>query len=1025
MENYYGMLKRLLLMVAAIAIANLSYAQQRTVTGQVTDAGDGNPIPGVNVIVKGTTNGTITDFDGKFSIQAADADVLVFSYIGYVAQELAISSNNNLLVSLEASDVGLDEVVIIGYGTQKKREIVGSISSVSSKDITTIAAPSFESALQGQAAGLQVITGSGMAGSGSVIRVRGISSVSANGDPLYVVDGIPITSDIFIADRGGGMNGNPLNTINPNDIESVQILKDAAAVGIYGSRGANGVILIETKKGKSGKPQFSFNSQVGVSTYTKKPAMMNAAEWLTMRQEAWENDGNTGVPTQLPGNISWADAWAYANSTGGTGTDWWDEVTRLGINHNYDFSVKMGGEKYRAFGSASYSHDESYLIRNNFDRASVRVNLEYDLLSNLTIGVNSNLSYGSNFQAGTPWEGGLGVAMSTSLPYFPVKNDDGTYFTNGGINNNPVLVSEFRRIRSQELRSITTASISYDPIPNLNIKATGGYDYMEYQYEKYEPAEVTNNDYDISYYSPSYVRNMNYNIVATYSWLLNDSHNFTFMAGHEYQYSQTEKYKYNFDQDDNLEKPIYEDKNPWNDIDPEYEAIQKWSFMSVFGRVNYMYKEKYIGQFTARTDGSSRFGSNNRFGFFPTVALGWIISEENFMDNLGFISHMKLKASYGVTGNSAIDNYARWGTMVEAQATNTYNGVPISYPTRLPNPDVQWETVKTYDIGLELNLFNDRIVFETAYYNKDASDIFVLNAGLSPSVGIGNFTSNVLSVKNTGYEFSLTTRNIVTQTDGFSWTTSFNIAKNENEVTSIGNALPDDIGGGTNDTRIYVGYPVGTNYLVRFWKVDPDDGRPIYLDKDGNATKTFDLENRVPTGSVVPDWVGGITNNLSYKGFDLSFLFTFSIGGNIYDSSAKRQMGIMSDWNFRKDRFDRWTKPGDEATYPRNTLEPETYGSNDIWMNSTRFLHDASYMRLKNLTLGYNFKKEWMEKIKIQSARIYVSGTNLLTFTKFPGVDPEIARDFDNNNDRNMSPNISWLTPPQARTFNFGVSVNF
>jgi TonB-dependent SusC/RagA subfamily outer membrane receptor len=297
MENYYGMLKKLLLVVAFAVLANLSFAQQVSISGKVVDSGDGNPIPGVSVVVKGTNTATITDFEGRFTIQASTTDVLLISFMGYNTQQVVVGETNSFAIALVPSELGLDEVVVIGYGTQKKREMVGSIATVGSKNINSIAAPSFESALQGQAAGLQVITGSGMAGSGSVIRVRGISSVSANGDPLYVVDGIPITSDIFIANRGGGMNGNPLNTINPNDIESIQVLKDAAAVGIYGSRGANGVIIIETKKGKSGKPVFTFNSRVGISTYTKKPAMMSAEEWLTMRQEAWENDGNTGVPT--------------------------------------------------------------------------------------------------------------------------------------------------------------------------------------------------------------------------------------------------------------------------------------------------------------------------------------------------------------------------------------------------------------------------------------------------------------------------------------------------------------------------------------------------------------------------------------------------------------------------------------------------------------------------------------------------------------------------------------------------------
>jgi len=1041
-------LKKLFLLVVLTGTIGVLSAQAQTVSGTVTDAEDGSSIPGVNVLVKGTSSGTVTGLDGGYTINASSDDVLVFSFVGYTSEEVQVGNQSTINVGLTPDVQSLQEIVVVGYGTQTKREITGSISKVDGAKLQQVAVPSFEAALQGQAAGVQVIQGSGIAGAGSVIRIRGIASVSANGDPLYVVDGIPITADNFLAEanwQNGAFNNNPLASINPNDIESIEILKDAAAAGIYGSRGSNGVILITTKRGKlGGKPTFNFSANVGTSQPVAKPNLLNSQEWLQLRQEAWELDGNTGA-VWLPGyssaTASPEERLAAFNEASQHNTDWWDLLTQTGIRQQYDLSSRFSLGKMAAYIGGSYANNESYLKDNSFRRMSLRANIDYELTNNLDVSLSSSISQGLNRRVRVSYTGGLGDAMSTALPIYPVFNEEGEYFRgNVGTIANPLFTNNNFSGYTVDNRTINTLALKYNPIKDLNFTLTGGYDYLEQHNDQWESGLLRNQfsdlDNDGTDETPQnraerdsrFVKNFNMSALAEYDWNLNDQNRFKFMVGSEYQQSVTSGRNNIVYLGTNINGTQFKEGTNFisdsvNTENLDILSNEKWSFLSFFTRINYTLKDRYIFQATARADGSSRFGSENRFGFFPVLSGAWMISEEDFMKNAGFIDFLKLKAAYGITGNSNFPANEWIGTYSVPDDRTIYNNLPIRFQNKVPNPDLQWETTRNIDLGFELGILDQRVDLEMSYYDRNTTNV-LMSLILPNYNGFGNFWENIGEINNRGIEGTLKTINV--QTPNFTWSSNFNIAYNTNQVLSIGGYSEDAVSGGTNDTRIVEGYPVGTNFLIPYAGVDPDNGRPMYLDINGNLTYEYNEErDRQPVGDVLPDAIGSLANTFTYKNFDLNFMFVYTIGGNIYDSSSKRQLTFLTDWNVREDVGNRWRQPGDEAKYPKVTLSPAEHGNDKEWFNTDLYLHDATFVRLRNLSLGYTLPPDLLSNVGISNARIVLSGTNLLTFTKFPGLDPEIARDFDSVTDRNLSPNITYLTPPQERSYNLTLNVSF
>ena len=992
-------------------------SQNLTLTGKVKNQ-DGGVIEGA--VVKTGSASVITDKNGNYVIALpAGVHTLSVSAKDYkpFSQTVTVKPGQSNLpdFALEASADDMDPVVIIGYGTSTKRDLTGSVTSLKGADVQDMPTPSFEAAIQGKAPGVQITTGSGVAGSGTLVRIRGVASISAAGDPLYIVDGIPISQNYFVNGNNGGFNNNPLATLNPEDIESIEILKDAAATSIYGSRGSNGVILITTKRAKKGGLKFDFTSRLGTSQPTFKPQMLNSSQMLQLYQEAWENDGGTGR-APLPNNISWEDALK-------TNTNWIDETMGIGLKQMYSLGTTYRKNKFGAYLGLTHDNNGSFVIGSRYKRSSARLNLDYEPIKNLTLSLSSSYTQGINNRVDGAWSGGFGAAMSTALPIYPIYDTTGNFWRpgNGGIN--PVAVRKLKDWRTTENRTINNFKASYKISDKWVVSAFGAIDNMDFFEDIYEPKALINTNHaGIAKRSPRSTFNYNYNLITNYNILNSEKQTLDAMVGTEFQKSIVRS---SYIEVSDISHALYKgEQGGENSTRLERKnATEAFAFASYFLRMNYKLNNKYIFQFTMRSDGSSRFGPNNAYGFFPAVSGAWVISDENFMRNYRRNNFLKIKAGFGRTGNTPNENYAWRGTFTPPQNSFGYNGNPSIFPTRLENPDLKWETSDVLDITLEGGLMKNRITWELSYYNKTTNGV-ILDLAVPRSLGFSSYYDNVGAVRNAGLEFSFTSRNIVKKL--FTWTTQFNIARNYNEILNIGVYTQDAVSGGTNDTRVVVGQPIGTNYLVRFSHVDPATGRPVYLDKNGNETFTWTNNDRVAVGSVLPKAVGGLTNNFTWKNWNLSCLFVYKIGGNIYNSSGKRQNGVVTDWNMTTDYFDRWQKPGDIAKYPKLSMQTNEYGlpPDPYQYNTTLFLEDGSYLRLRNLSIGYRIPAKWFGKT-IQSSRITFTGTNLLTFTKFTGGDPEIARDFENPADRNMSSNITYLTAPQEKSYNLTLNLTF
>ncbi|NCF53528.1 MAG: SusC/RagA family TonB-linked outer membrane protein, partial [Bacteroidetes bacterium] len=701
----------------------------QTVTGTVVDEYN-EALPSVVVAVE-NQSGTMTDYNGQYTLNLPKGTYnITYSFIGYepLTKSVSVQGNKVVNVAMKPSQTQLNEVVVVGYGVARKRDLTGSVVSLKSKELTDIPTPSFENAIQGKAAGVQVITGSGIAGSGSMVRVRGVASIPAGGDPLYVVDGIPITQDYFLNGNRGGFNTNPLATINPNDIESVEILKDAAATGIYGSRGSNGVILITTKRGKSKKLTYNFSARTGISAPTALPNMASKEEYLQLYEEAWVNDGNVGAP-QLPGNrMSWAEAQAFE------GTDWIQETIRTGVKQGYDFSASKGFKGGNFYAGLSYNDNHSYLAGNSYERISGRFNVDYNLASNLKLGISTSISRGINNRIDAAWSGGFGEAMSRALPIYPVRYAEdeydadgnvvasaGDYWLKGGVSLNPVAQRVLKDWTAIEDRTINNITLDYKVSDAWTLRGQGAFDYMHFEdhiWEKpgYDPTYKDSEGNLLgraNMYTYS-VWNTSGNATANYIKDIGKNHHINWLIGSEYQYNRILRWDGYYDSE--ATGQIRETGQYVND---PRSYLEEYAFASAFTRLNYNFAGKYYAEALVRRDGSSKFGPNNKYGNFPAASIGWIITEEDFMSGLPNISYLKLKTSVGKNGNSAIPSYQWFGYY--NVANNGYGGQTYRYPVIRENADLRWETSTTYDVGLEYGFFNDRVTGELAWYHKETN----------------------------------------------------------------------------------------------------------------------------------------------------------------------------------------------------------------------------------------------------------------------------------------------------------------
>ena len=1001
----------------------------QTVSGKVTDP-TGQTLPGVVVKDATTGVGAATDIDGNYKLSLGiGSHNLEFVLIGYLNQSKSITITSpdqsiTLDVKMDEDVKMTDEVIVVGYGVQRKRDVTGSITHIDGKDMTRVPVPSFEAALQGRGAGIQVSQGSGLAGSGSLVRIRGVSSISAGGDPLYVVDGIPITQSPFLRSNSGGMNNNPLTFLNPNDIESIDVLKDASATGIYGSRGANGVILITTKRGKQKGLSVDLSVRVGTSQAASKPNMMNTEQYLRTRQEAWENDGGTGyvwLPWLSTASDNAAVREAKYKEASKTNTNWFDELTQTGMKQSYNVSANYVGNKIKIYGSAGNENNGSYIKGNKFWRSTARLNLDWNISKKVIWSLGGSLTESVNTRVDAAWSGGIGEAMSTALPYLPLYDSLGHYYMWNNGSSNPTVYRDLRKWVNNDRRIITNQALTVLINDYWSVRGTASLDYLEQTEMKFLPAGI--NRGQTSNYAeqfPNWVTNWNANGTINYNRTYKETKRVGLLLGSEIQESITRGY-------DQIKYPgLTALPTPGalegGTVIPQYGTTfeSTSTFASFFARFNYSYKEKYYLQVVDRADASSKFGTNKKWGNFPSASLGWILSEEDFMQDNKRVNFLKLRTSWGVTGNADIPRSAQY----EIWSTSSlgYSGKPYRYQSQIGNPDIQWEQSNIWDAALEFGLLKDRISGTLSVYRKVSNEVLV-EYNVQTSTGFSKVWANAGKILNQGIEFAIKSNNLNPKSK-LQWVTDLNISRNKNEVKSIGEFTPDALSGGTNDSRVQIGQAVGSFYLVKFAGVDPQTGKPMYYDLQGNTTYNYDLNNRQYAGAGLPKAYGGITNSFTYGGWGLSVFMTYSLGAKIFDSSGKRQMGVVTDWNMRTDLYDRWREPGDEAMYPRLTLNENTYGlqTGNPWWNTTLFIYKADYLRMKNINLSYNFK---LNAKFIKALQVSASVSNLFVITNFPGLDPELVRDFENAQDRNLSPNVTYLTPPQEKSYYLTLNASF
>lgn len=1012
----------LMLVVGCCALSTIAVAQQeRRVTGKVISAEEGAALPGVSIVAKGTTRGTQTDAEGNYSILLpANIGTLIFSFVGVTTQEVAVGNQSVVNVTLSSDTRSLNEVVVTGYGSESKRNLTGNIAKVASKDIENIPVPSVEQAIQGKVAGVQITSLNGKVGQGLQIRVRGSSSLTASSQPLYVIDGIPITSSDQSSTTAPT---NPIADLNPNDIESLEILKDASAAAIYGARASNGVVLITTKKGKSGKTVFEASASAGASKPTHLRQWLNTQQYVQLFQEARANSEALGIPvyseTSLTNRFT---RYAAGDPAGWQGdnpkynTDWQQEAFQKAPTQQYDLNARGGDAKTRFFISGQYFDQSGIIIKNRFRRLSGRVNLDHTATDKLTLGVNFNLSHSINDRVSNDNAFSTPMQIIALPPMTPVI-DPRTNQLSGDytLYYNPLLNRDFAALQARVYRIIGNAYADYKLLPGLSFRTEFGTDLLSQQEEEYygrETARNTGAPNGLGSNSFRQVANYTTNNYFTFGRTIQEKHDIDGTLGMSYQESRN-----NFSSVTGQQFPsdAYKQITSAGKITAGDGQESRFSFLSYFARVNYRFNNKYLVGVSGRVDGSSRFGTNNKYGFFPAASVGWIVTEEPFLKNVAALSLLKLRASYGLTGNAEIGNFS---SLALYSATG-YVGVPGQAPSQIPNPDLTWEKTLQTDIGLEFGFLNNRFTGEIDYYLKNTSGL-LLNVNVPGSSGFRTQLRNVGKLENKGFEFVFNSNNL---NGRFKWTTSLNLAYNKNVIKDLGGTTIT----GSFLNRAQEGQPLGVFVGPEYAGVDPQNGDALYyrntLNTDGSRDRTttnnYNDAAYVPLGSPTPKFIGGITNTFSFAGIDLSVLFNGQFGNYIYNGGGKFQSanGDFFD-NQSVDQLKRWQKPGDITNVPQARL----LGGNGTG-ESSRYLQKGDFVRLRTVTLGYTLPKSLINRLKLSRVRLYATGQNLLTFTGYTGWDPEVNSDAYTSNPVNLG--IDFYSAPQPRTIIGGIQIGF
>ncbi|MEQ8927545.1 MAG: TonB-dependent receptor [Fulvivirga sp.] len=1004
-------------MLLSMCLCFATYAiAQTTITGKVTSFEDGEPLPGVSVVIKGTTTGTVTDIDGAYSINAPEPEnILVFSFVGMVTEEITVGNQSVIDVQLVPDITQLSEVVVVGYGTQKRKDITSSISTLENDVIENVPANySFDGAIQGRTSGLNISTSSATPGAAINVNIRGVTSINASSQPLYVVDGIPIVTGNNSALNANIQPVNPLADINPNDIESISVLKDASAAAIYGSRGANGVIIITTKRGSAGKTKFNIGYNTSVSKIANTPDLMNSRQWIEFMNAAAEFDGL--------GSNYWNSTLGDPNDPNLPTYNAYDYIFRTALAHNFDVSAQGGDEKTKFFVSGNYFNQEGIQVGQEFERISGRLNIDHSATDKLGLGANLLVSR-TNHQRTINENDEYGVVVNAQAwdPTAPIIEDDGSYANPFNYNGwwaleNPLLIAEQYTNTSVTSRVLASTFATYEILDGLTFKSTWSADFNSLTDEAYIPSGTNNSNASTgsgTYGTFEELAWLSENTL-TYDLNLDGGHSFNFLAGYTLQESRQDF------------STVEGTGFPSNQIIKISTAANRtgtsgstsFGFASYIGRVNYSFNDKYLANFTIRTDGSSRFGDNNQYGTFPSGSLGWRVSEENFFSPLKeVVSNLKLRASYGITGNAAIGDFTWRGAY---SLTSSYAGQGGTSPDILENPDLSWEKTAQLDLGIDLGLLDDRISITADYFEKTTTDL-LLQEDVPGTTGFRIIQSNFGEIQNKGFELGINAK--VLKLGDFSWDASVNYTHLENEVVDV-------VNDGQILSRNFVmreGLAISQLNLIKFLGVDPFTGDAVFEDLNGDGI--INLDDRQAVGSGLPTYYGGVSNTFRYKGLALEVFFQFSGGNKIFNQSrhAYQNYGSLQSGlpygNQSIESLNYWRQPGDITDIPR----PSLAGPNDPdaqWQRfSTQYLEDGDYVRLKNIKLSYNLPSSIISKAKLSSVQVFVQGRNLITWTDYLGFDPEVSTNTASTDDLNSLQGEDFGTLGQARTYSFGINI--
>lgn len=965
---------KLLTLIAVILFPLISWGQDITVNGTVTSAKDKSPIPGVTIQLKGTVRGTTTDINGQFQLKVPGNGVLIFSMVGMEKQEVPVNNQTTIKIQMSDEAVDLGEVVVVGYSTTSRKLVTGSVGVVGSEQIKNTPLRTIDGVLQSKTSGVQINQNSGTPGSAMSIRLRGGSSINASNAPLVVIDGIPVITGDFSQIGFEGQGINALSDLNPGDIESFTVLKDASATAIYGSRGSNGVILITTKKGQIKKTDVDLSMSYGFQTFPweRKPKLLNAAQY------------NEVMGTNVQG----------------IDTDWLKEVMQTAPTMNTELSISGGDQKTRFYMSGNYYNQDGIVKGTDYERFSGRLNLDHTINSRFTIGGNLAVTYSKNNRVEGDQSINGPLPNAIALPaIYPVYDANGNYDETGPYANPVAIANE---TVNQAFTNRTNGNIYLDAkiIEGLSFNTKLGADVYTLREHTYDPVLTRQGKkYNgLGIEGNATVTNIVSNNVLQYITTVNEKHNIDALAGYSFEkYARRSSYIEAID----FPNEDFQYITSAGTIRAASTSATDRGMNSWFGQFKYNFDYRYLVQLTARYDGSSKFGENNQYGFFPAVSLGWRISQEKWMKQYSKLNDLKLRASWGVTGNDGISDFASLGLYSGGANYNQGSGI---YPSQLPNPDLKWETTNQLGIGLDLAAFDNRLTVTVDAYLNKTKDL-LLERPLPPSSGFTTITSNIGELENKGLEITINTVNL----DGeLKWESSFNFTINRNKVTKLYNGEPiPEIGRGSNSVR--EGEAIGVFWGFNWLGVDPTTGEYVYedLNKDGELTDA----DKMVIGDPNPDFYGGFSNNFSYRDFELNVLLSYNVGNDIFNGMRIYAEALSGSDNQLTTVLDRWQKPGDITNMAK---VGDSYAS-------TRLLEDGSFLRIKNVTLAYKLPKSIVSKLHLRNARAFFTIQNLYTFTNYSGMDPEVNYAGDDN----LRRGTDFYTYPQSRTFMAGITLGF